>query len=240
MRLVRQGFGVSVETGDGLVPLRAILGIGRNYAEHAAEMGGAAPERPMVFMKSPWSLALDGEPIELSAACLDPATGDGAVDFEGELAVVIGRAARDVAECDALLCVLGYACANDVSARWWQKHGSGGQFCRGKSFDTFCPIGPTLAPPSAVADPQRLRLRTRVNGQTMQDASTAEMIFPVATLISELSRGATLAPGTVILTGTPSGVGAGRTPPVWLKPGDTVEVEIESVGVLRNGVAGPR
>ncbi|MHC5003228.1 MAG: fumarylacetoacetate hydrolase family protein, partial [Planctomycetota bacterium] len=124
----------------------------------------------------------------------------------------------------------------DVTDRWWQKHGSGGQFVRGKSFDTFCPMG---APVDAamVADPQALTIRTVVSGETMQEASTAEMIFPVATLIAELSRGMTLLPGTVILTGTPAGVGAGRTPPRWLRPGDVVEVQIEGVGILKNGVA---
>lgn len=132
--------------------------------------------------------------------------------------------------------VFGYTCANDVSARWWQKEGSGGQFCRGKSFDSFCPLGPRVVPRDAIKDPQDLRVICRVNGNTMQDGRTRDMIFPVANLISDLSRGMTLFPGTIILTGTPSGVGMARKPPVWLKEGDVVEVEIPEIGVLRNRV----
>jgi len=132
--------------------------------------------------------------------------------------------------------VLGYCCANDVSARWWQKQGSGGQFNRGKGFDTFCPIGPELVPAAEAGDVGNLPIACRVNGETMQNGTTADMIFSVARLISDLSVGTTLVPGTLILTGTPSGVGAGRTPPVFLQDGDTVEVEIGGLGVLRNGV----
>jgi 2-keto-4-pentenoate hydratase/2-oxohepta-3-ene-1,7-dioic acid hydratase in catechol pathway len=210
----------------------AILAIGRNYAEHAAEMGSAAPERPLLFMKNPAAVIGDGEPIVIPPVCREPGPQ---VDFEGELAVVIDRDCRDVAPRDALAFVRGYACANDVSARWWQKDGSGGQFCRGKSFDTFCPLGP-LVPAAEVPDPQSLALRTRVNGVLMQESNTALMLFPVATLVAELSRGTTLLAGTVILTGTPAGVGAARKPPVFLKHGDVVEVEIEGVGLLRNHV----
>src|SRR5690606_32790190 len=162
----------------------------------------AVPTRPMIFTKNPMAACLHGDDIVVPKVCQDREQ----VDFEGELAVVLGRAARDVAEADALSCVLGYCCANDVSARWWQKEGSGGQFCRGKSFDTFCPLGPRLIPAAEVPNPQALRLVTRVNGATMQDAPTSEMIFTVANLISDLARGTTLLPGTVILTGTPSGV----------------------------------
>jgi 2-keto-4-pentenoate hydratase/2-oxohepta-3-ene-1,7-dioic acid hydratase in catechol pathway len=197
----------------------------------------------MVFTKNPASVCVDGDDIVIPACCADPATGGGGdgrsagqVDFEAELALVVGAAVKDIAEDDAMDCVLGYCCANDVSARWWQKEGSGGQFCRGKSFDTFCPLGPTLVSASEIPDPQSLAVRCRVNGETMQDGHTGDMIFPVRTLISELSKGTTLVPGTVILTGTPSGVGAGRTPPVFLQPGDSVEVEIDGIGVLRNGV----
>ncbi len=168
--------------------------------------------------------------------CRDAATGGEQVDYEAELAVVIGEACRDVPEPEALSHVLGYCCANDVSARWWQKEGAGGQFCRGKSFDTFCPLGPRLVLASEVGDPQALSIECRVNGEVRQRATTGDMIFPVAWLIAELSRGTTLAPGTVILTGTPSGVGFGRKPPLFLKDGDVVEVEIEKIGVLRNGV----
>ncbi len=210
----------------------SILAIGRNYAEHAAEMGGSALERPLVFMKNPASVVADGEAIVIPAVCREHGPQ---VDFEGELAVVIDRDCRDVRLADALTFVRGYACANDVSARWWQKEGSGGQFCRGKSFDTFCPLG-RIVPAAQVGDPQSLVIRTRVNGVTMQQSNTALMLFPVAALVAELSRGMTLLAGTVILTGTPAGVGAARIPPVFLKQGDVVEVEIERVGMLRNPV----
>jgi 2-keto-4-pentenoate hydratase/2-oxohepta-3-ene-1,7-dioic acid hydratase in catechol pathway len=214
------------------MPLRQIIGIGRNYAEHAREQGLAPPTTIVAFTKSIASLCLDGEAIRVPKACQDRDQ----VDFEGELAVIIGRAARDVSKSDALKYVMGYACANDVSARWWQKEGGGGQFYRGKSFDTFCPIGPRVALPSEVPNPGALRLVTRVNGTVMQNGSTKDMSFDVPTLISELSCGATLVPGTVILTGTPSGVGMSRTPPVFLKHGDLVEVEIDGIGSLGNRV----
>lgn len=246
MKLINIRHGVAVESPTGMaLPIRHIIGIGRNYAAHAAERGADVPDRPMTFCKNPASACLHGDDIVIPDCCMDEATGGGGegrsrgqVDFEAELAVVLGEAVKDIDEADALGAVLGYCCANDVSARWWQKHGSGGQFNRGKSFDTFCPLGPGLVPASEVPDPQALRVRCRVNGETMQEGSTSEMIFPVAMLISELSRGTTLVPGTVILTGTPAGVGAGRTPPVFLQPGDVVEVEIEGLGVLRNGVRG--
>jgi len=237
MRLVRGEFGVAVER-EGAAPLGLghIIGIGRNYAEHASEMGGKAPERVMYFTKNPCSACLDGDEIVIPGLCRDDATGGEQVDYEAELAVVIGRACRDVPAARALEHVLGYCCANDVSARWWQKEGAGGQFCRGKSFDTFCPLGPRLVAPEEIGDPQALSISCRVNGEVRQSASTVDMIFPVRTLIAELSRGTTLAPGTVILTGTPSGVGFGRRPPVFLRAGDVVEVEISGLGVLRNGV----
>ena len=210
----------------------AILAIGRNYAAHAAEMGSAAPGRPLVFMKNPASVIGDGEPIIIPPICMEHGPQ---VDFEGELAVVIDRDCRDVPVDEAIGVVRGYLCANDVSARWWQKEGSGGQFCRGKSFDTFCPLGPLVAA-ADIPDPQALAIRTRVNGVTMQESNTALMLFPIATLVAELSRGITLLAGTVILTGTPEGVGAARNPPVFLKPGDLVEVDITGVGTLRNPV----
>lgn len=223
-------------------PLRppAILCIGKNYADHAAELaeGGAVklPERPVLFMKNPASVIGDGEAIELPPVVhtedRDPPIG---VDYEGELAVILGCDARDVPESEARDVMEAVACANDVSQRWWQWHGSGGQWCRGKSFDTFCPLGePT--PIDAIADLQALTLTTRLNGAVVQQASTATMIFPVARLISELSQGTTLLAGSVILTGTPAGVGAGRKPPRFLRDGDQVEVEISGVGRLRNPV----
>jgi 2-keto-4-pentenoate hydratase/2-oxohepta-3-ene-1,7-dioic acid hydratase in catechol pathway len=210
----------------------AILAVGRNYADHAREMGGTIDPHPTVFMKNPAAVIGDGEAIEIPPICREHGPQ---VDFEGELAIVIGEACRDVPESDALDRIAGYAVANDVSARWWQKQGSGGQFCRGKSFDTFCPLGP-LRPSAEVGDPSGLLLTTRLNGETMQSSSTALMIFPVPRIVAELSRGTTLLPGTVILTGTPAGVGAGRTPPRFLRDGDVVEIEIERIGTLRNPV----
>jgi len=237
MELIRTELGVAVEreSADALL-IRHIIGIGRNYAEHAGEMGADVPERPMYFTKNPASLCLDGEAIVIPGLCRDEATGGVQTDYEGELGVILGRNARDVRTDEALSCVLGYCCSNDVSARWWQKKGAGGQFCRGKSFDTFCPVGPRVVPVGEIGDPQGLSLRCRLNGETMQDASTSDMIFSVATLIAELSRGTTLLAGTLILTGTPSGVGFGRSPQVFMKGGDTVEVEIGGIGVLRNPV----
>jgi len=211
----------------------AVLCIGRNYADHAAEMGAEPLEHPIVFMKNPASVVGDGDPIVIPSICDHPRAQ---VDFEGELAVIIERDCRDVPEDRALDVAGGYAAANDVSARWWQKFGSGGQYVRGKSFDTFCPIGP-VAPRDRVADPTRLRVIARLNGEVMQDASTETMIFSVARLIAELSRGMTLLAGTVILTGTPSGVGAARTPPRFLEPGDLIEVEVEGLSRVRNPVA---
>ncbi len=241
MNLIRTALGVGVRTDAAVIPFHTILGIGRNYADHAKEQGLAPPESILVFTKNPAAAVLSGEDIVVPKACQDPAKGGDQTDFEGELAVVIGTPARDVPPDQALRHVLGYCCANDVSARWWQKQGSGGQFWRGKSFDTFCPLGPRFVPAAEVSDPQAFRLTTRVNGKVMQDASTGDMIFPVATLISELSRGLTLLPGTVILTGTPGGVGMAKAPPQWLSHGDVVEVEINGArgpgfGVLRNSV----
>lgn len=209
-----------------------IFCIGLNYRAHAEETGAELPQHPVVFMK-PTSAAIgDGQAVVIPGCCN---RGD-EVDYECELAVVIGRIARNVAEKDALDYVLGYTCANDISARRWQKHGGGGQWVRGKSFDTFCPLGPTLVTADEVGDPQNLRLSTTVNGQEMQDSRTSDMIFPVAGLIAFLSRDTTLLPGTVILTGTPSGVGMGRKPPVYLKAGDEVTVAVEKVGHLTNPV----
>lgn len=232
MNFVRTDFGLAVEGVGGGLPIRHIIGIGRNYAEHAKEQAAAVPDRPMIFTKNPMAACLNGDEIVVPRICQDRPQ----VDYEAELAVVIGRAARDVNERDALSVVLGYCCANDVSARWWQKEGSGGQFCRGKSFDTFCPLGPRVVPAAEVPDPQALRVVCRVNGEVRQDASTGEMIFSVARLVSDLSQGTTLLAGTVILTGTPSGVGMARKPPEYLKEGDVVEVEVTGLGTLRNRV----
>lgn len=232
MKMIRTEFGIAVQTPTGDLPIRQIIGIGRNYAEHAREQSAEVPTRPMIFTKNAYAACLDGEDIVIPGVCRDREQ----VDFEAELCIIIGRAARDVSESDAGHYILGYCCANDVSARWWQKEGSGGQFYRGKSFDTFCPMGPHVVPAEKISDPGSLQMVCRVNGNIMQDASTAEMIFSIPRLVSELSQGTTLLPGTSILTGTPSGVGMARKPPVFLKSGDLVEVDIERIGVLRNRV----
>lgn len=218
-----------------LAPLEPtnILCIGLNYREHAAESGAPIPEHPVLFMKPNGAAIGPGQPIRIPAC----ARAEGEVDYECELAVVIGRPARNVSQADALNYVLGYTAANDVSARVWQKEGGGGQFVRGKGFDTFCPLGPAIVTTDEIPDPQTLTIRTRLNGKVMQEESTGDMIFTVAQLISELSKDCTLKPGTVILTGTPQGVGFARKPPVWLQPGDEVSIEIDKIGTLTNPVA---
>ncbi|MFG0258697.1 MAG: fumarylacetoacetate hydrolase family protein [Phycisphaerales bacterium JB043] len=214
------------------LPLRWVIGVGRNYADHAAERGADVPERPMLFTKNPASLATHEEPIVIPACCTDPEQ----VDYEAELAIVIGSPAKNLTHANALDHVLGYTCANDVSARWWQKKGSGGQFHRGKSFDTFCPLGPHVTPVSDIPDPQSLTITGVLNGDVVQSDTTASMVFSVTELLVRISEGVTLLPGTVILTGTPAGVGAAQDPPRFLRPGDTFEVTIESIGTLRNPV----
>jgi 2-keto-4-pentenoate hydratase/2-oxohepta-3-ene-1,7-dioic acid hydratase in catechol pathway len=186
----------------------------------------------MVFMKNPASVCRNGDEIVIPKVCRE---GGPQVDYEGELAFEIARDCRDVPEADAMSVIAGYRVANDVSARWWQKTGSGGQFCRGKSFDTFCPMT-ELVPAGAIADPQALEIETVLNGERVQHASTSLMVFPVRYLVAELSRGMTLLAGTIVLTGTPAGVGAGRKPPLYLKDGDTIEVRIAKVGHLVNRV----
>jgi len=217
-----------------LAPLEpaAILCIGLNYTQHAQETGFKLPIYPALFMKNPAALAHPEDPVILPPSCLDPPQ----VDYEVELAVVIGQAARNVTAEAALEYVLGYTIANDISARRWQRHAGADQWIRGKSFDTFCPLGPVLVTPDEIPDPQALQLKCILNGKTMQDASTNDMIFPVTELIRYLSTDMTLLPGTVILTGTPSGVGYIREPPVYLKPGDVLESTIEGIGTLVNPV----
>jgi 2-keto-4-pentenoate hydratase/2-oxohepta-3-ene-1,7-dioic acid hydratase in catechol pathway len=209
-----------------------ILGIGKNYADHAAELGSALPLHPVVFFKNPASVIASGEAIQLPPVVRSEALG---VDYEGELAVVLGCDARDVPEDQAREVIAAVTCANDVSQRWWQWHAGGSQWNRGKSFDTFCPLGEPV-PIDAIAELQNLELTTRLNGEVVQKANTGSMLFSVARLIAELSRGTTLLAGTVILTGTPEGVGAGRTPPRFLRDGDVVEIAIAGVGLLRNPV----
>lgn len=223
---------VGVRTPQGDFVIHTILGVGRNYAEHAAEQGAAVPDRPMIFTKNAASVTVPGADIVIPRACADREQ----VDYEGELAFVIGHPARDVPEERAAEFILGYCVANDVSARWWQKQGAGGQFFRGKSFDTFCPIGPALTPSASVPDPQALAIETRLNGAVVQRDSTASMIFTVFALVAELSRGTTLLPGTLILTGTPSGVGMAADPPRYLRDGDEIAVSIERLGTIVNRV----
>lgn len=216
-----------------LAPLdpTAILCIGLNYRQHAAETNAPLPQFPVLFFKNPASVQHPGEPIVLPRWLTS-----GRVDYECELAVVIGKRAKNVPRERALDYVFGYTCANDVSARDWQREGGGSQWCRGKSFDTFAPLGPRLVTRDELPDPQALRIRTIINGETLQDSSTADMIFNVATLIEFLSGSTTLLPGTVILTGTPQGVGMARNPPRLLQAGDKVTVDIEGIGALTNPV----
>jgi 2-keto-4-pentenoate hydratase/2-oxohepta-3-ene-1,7-dioic acid hydratase in catechol pathway len=209
----------------------AILCIGLNYAAHAAEGGKAAPDRPVLFMKTPSAVQYPGGPIVLPRRLLSTR-----VDYEAELAIVIGKPCKNVSRADALHYVLGYTCGNDVSARDWQRNGGGGQWCRGKTFDTFAPLGPALVTTDELGDAGDLRITTNISGELLQDSRTSDMIFSVATLIEFLSASVTLAPGTVILSGTPQGVGFARTPPRWLKPGDEVTIEIEGIGKLTNPV----
>ena len=208
-----------------------ILCIGLNYREHAIEGGSAIPEVPMLFIKSSNALNNPFDPIPIPRRSSQ-------IDYEAELAVVIGRSAKHVSRERAIDYVFGYTCANDVSARDWQKekHLGGGQFARGKSFDGFCPLGPAIVTKDEVPNPNDLRITCTLNGQVMQDHTTADMIFDVPALIESLSSTLTLRPGSVILTGTPHGVGFARKPPVWMKAGDTVVVELERIGRLANPV----
>jgi 2-keto-4-pentenoate hydratase/2-oxohepta-3-ene-1,7-dioic acid hydratase in catechol pathway len=227
-------FHVTAETA-GIAKLLApivpssIFCIGLNYRRHAEEAGAKIPEFPVVFLKAANALQNPGDPISLPR-------GEPEVDYECELAVVIGRAARNVAPERALAHVLGYTCANDVSGRSWQLARGGGQWCRGKTFDTFCPLGPDLVTADEIKEPNSLKIKSFLNGQVMQDWTTADMIFNVPALVSFLSQSTTLLPGTVILTGTPQGVGFARKPPVYLKHGDEVVIEIERLGRLVNPV----
>lgn len=208
-----------------------ILCIGLNYQKHADESGMKAPKFPVLFMKGLNALIGPGDAIQLPRRL-----GSTEVDYECELAVVIGKAAKNVSRKEALDYVLGYTCGNDVSARDWQKQFGGGQWCRGKTFDTFCPLGPCLVTRDEIENPNALQIKTIVNGEALQDWNTGDMIFDVPALIEFLSGSTTLLPGTVILTGTPHGVGMARKPPRWLNAGDKVSVEIESIGVLTNPV----
>jgi 2-keto-4-pentenoate hydratase/2-oxohepta-3-ene-1,7-dioic acid hydratase in catechol pathway len=238
-RLAGQLFGELADSGETadvaklLAPLepRDIICIGLNYRKHAAEGNMPIPEWPVVFMKNSGTLQHPFAPIVLPRRL-----NSDAVDYECELAVVISKDCYNVSKADALQYVLGYTCANDVSARDWQMKYGGSQWCRGKTFATFCPLGPCLVTSDEIANPNSLGIRTILNGQTMQDWNTDDMIFDVPTLIEFLSGSTRLAAGTVILTGTPHGIGGARKPPIFLKAGDTVTIEIDGIGALTNPV----
>lgn len=204
-----------------------IVAIGLNYRDHCLEQGIEPPSAPLIFAKFPTSIAGPYDPIVLPSE-------DAQVDYEAELGVVIGQNAKRLSASDAMDYVAGYLVLNDVSARRWQF--SDRQWVRGKSCDTFCPIGPWLTSHDEVPDPHALRITTRVNGQTLQDSSTANLIFRIPELLQYITASITLEPGDIIATGTPVGVGYFRKPPIFLKAGDVVEVEIERLGMLRNPV----
>ena len=206
-----------------------IVCLGLNYRDHAAESGMEPPPEPVLFSKYATAIIGPGATIELPA-CSDQ------VDYEAELVVVVGKAGRDISEADALSHVGGYMVGHDVSARDWQLNKPGKQWMAGKTFDTFAPTGPHLVTADEVPDPHALRIRLRLNGETMQDSNTDQLIFRVPFIISYLSQIFTLQPGDLIFTGTPPGVGMARTPPVWLRDGDSVEVEIDGLGTLHNPV----
>ena len=208
-----------------------ILCIGLNYRKHAEETNMKPPEQPILFMKNTGAVQHPREPILIPQFLKSEE-----VDYECELAVVIGKTCKNVTRDRALDFVLGYTCANDVSARDWQIKRGGSQWCRGKTFATFCPLGPRLVTRDEIPNPNALTIRTILNGTAVQDWNTSDMIFDVPALIAFLSGSTTLVAGTVILTGTPQGVGMAQKPPRWLRNGDTVSIEIEKIGVLTNPV----
>jgi 2-keto-4-pentenoate hydratase/2-oxohepta-3-ene-1,7-dioic acid hydratase in catechol pathway len=226
--------GTVAQVNKLLAPLepRDILCVGLNYKQHAAESNAAPPAHPVLFLKNSGAVQNPGDPILLPRKLRSDE-----VDYECELAIVIGKTCHNVSRAEAFGHVLGYTCANDVSARDWQRNGGGGQWCRGKTFATFCPLGPAIVTTDEIPDPNRLAIRTLLNGRVMQDWNTDDMIFDVPTVIEFMSASMVLRPGTVILTGTPHGVGFARKPPVYLEPGDTVTIEIEKIGSLTNPVA---
>jgi 2-keto-4-pentenoate hydratase/2-oxohepta-3-ene-1,7-dioic acid hydratase in catechol pathway len=220
-------------TGRLLCPLPRpgkVLCIGLNYRDHAKESGSPIPDQPVVFSKFAQSVIGPDDIIKLPAVSKE-------VDYEAELVIVIGKRAKHVGKEQAFQYVAGYTAGNDVSARDWQKGRPGGQWLLGKAPDTFAPLGPWLVTADEVGDPHNLRIQLRLNGETMQNSLTKELIFGIDELIAHITQLITLEPGDVIYTGTPPGVGVARKPPVFLKPGDSVEVDIEHIGVLRNTVA---
>jgi 2-keto-4-pentenoate hydratase/2-oxohepta-3-ene-1,7-dioic acid hydratase in catechol pathway len=218
-----------IELAAPISGMEKVICIGKNYVEHAREMGGQPPELPVVFNKFPSAISAPRTPIRLPKISQQ-------VDFEAELVVVIGKPGRNIELDNAMDHVFGYCCGNDITARDWQKGKPGGQWLLGKTFDSFAPIGPAIVTQDEIADVADLNIQLRLNGEIMQDSNTRLMIFPVDFLISHLSQFVTLKPGDLIFTGTPPGVGAGRKPPVFLQPGDQLEVEIEGLGTLQNTV----
>jgi 2-keto-4-pentenoate hydratase/2-oxohepta-3-ene-1,7-dioic acid hydratase in catechol pathway len=205
-----------------------IICVGRNYAEHARERGAEVPARPIYFLKSNNTICGPGDPIRVPSNSKQ-------VDYEAELAVVMGKGGKQIPEEKAYEYIAGYMILNDISARDMQAADK--QWFRGKSCDTFAPIGPWIVTSEEIPDPHALHISLTLNGQTMQDSSTGDMIFKIPYLLSYLSQSLTFEPGDILSTGTPEGIGAGRTPPVFLKPGDSVSVTIEKIGTLTNPVA---
>jgi len=229
---MEKGTPVAPETVQLVAPIprpEKVICVGLNYADHAKEGGMAVPPEPVIFCKLPTAVSTHGDPIILPRLSKE-------VDYEAELVVVIGIGGRHIPAEKAREHVAGYACGNDVSARDWQLRKPGGQWLLGKSFDTFAPFGPALVTADEIPDPNNLKIQLRLNDRVMQDSTTAQFIFSVEKLVSYVSGVCTLAPGDVIFTGTPGGVGFTRRPPVFLKPGDVVEVEIERLGILCNPV----
>ena len=207
-----------------------ILALGVNYRSHAAETGLRIPEIPLIFLKGVNSVIGPEQTILL------PQAGPDEVDYEAELALVIGRGGKNIPLEQAEAAIFGYCCANDVSARDWQIRLQMKQWSRGKSFDTFCPLGPAVVSRDEIRSVQSLSIRAVLNGRTVQDSNLSDMIFDIAQIVHQASRSLTLTPGTVILTGTPAGVGYTRTPPLFLRPGDRIGVEIDGLGSLNNPV----
>ncbi len=218
----------SVELAPPILRPSKIIAIGLNYMDHCVEQKVSPPPYPIMFAKFPTSVLAPGGPVSWDPDLTSQ------VDYEAELALVIGKRASRVKAKDAFNYIAGYTALNDISARDLQF--SDGQWIRGKSLDTFCPMGPWLVTPDEIRDPQNLKIRCAVNGTLLQDSNTSEMIFKIPELIEFITRGITLNPGDVIATGTPHGVGVFREPKIFLKDGDTVEVSIESIGTLRNKV----
>lgn len=230
-----------IDRGDHRLPLAGvrlkaplcdpekIICVGLNYANHATESGMEIPPEPVLFNKFPNAIIGPDEPIRIPEETSEP-------DYEVELVAVIGKTGRRIAESEALSHVAGFTVGNDVSARDWQLHKPGGQWMMGKTFDTFAPLGPAIVTPDEISDPHNLGIRCLLNGETLQESTTSQMIFKTEALLAYLSQVITLNPGDLIFTGTPPGVGFARKPPIYLKPGDTVVCEVDEVGRLENPV----